>query len=73
MMLGGEELWAYDTGSGVWTLYRTNPNPGYRLTSQAVFDLESNEALLFGGDVYDQNRRFLGWFEDTWTYHHSAP
>ena len=73
MMLGGEELWAYDTGSGVWTLYRANPNPGYRLASQAVFDAESNEALLFGGDVYDENRRFLGWFEDTWTYRHDVP
>ena len=73
MMLGGEELWAYDTDSGVWTLYRSDPNPGYRLASQAVFDSQSNEALLFAGEVYDDDRRFLGWFEDTWTYRHAAP
>ena len=73
MMLGGEELWAYDTDSGVWTLYRSDPNPGYRLASQAVFDSQSNEALLFAGEVYDDNRRLLGWFEDTWTYRHAAP
>ena len=72
MMLGGEELWAYDVGSDAWTLYRTDPDPGYRLSSQAVFDSESNEALLFGGDVYDQDRRFSGSFEDTWTYRHAA-
>jgi len=44
MMLGGEELWAYDTDSEAWTLYRSDPNPGYRLASQAVFDSQSNEA-----------------------------
>jgi hypothetical protein len=73
MMLGGEELWAYNLGSDAWTLYRTDPNPGYRLSVEAVLDPESNEAILVGGDVYDQDRRFLGWFDDTWTYRHVVP
>jgi hypothetical protein len=73
MMLGGEELWAYDLGSNAWTLFRADPNPGYRVESDAVLDPKDREVILFGGDVYDQDRRFLGWFEDTWTYRHSAP
>lgn len=73
MVLGGEELWAYDLGSDIWTLYRTEPNPGYRVENDAVLDPKDNEVILFGGDVYDQDRRFLGSLDDTWTYRHDTP
>jgi hypothetical protein len=72
-MAGGEELWSFDLDSASWTLYRTEPNPGYRLSSQVVFDLEKGEAILVGGDAYDLDRRFLGWLDDAWTYEHAAP
>ena len=73
MMLGGEEMWAYNLGTDAWTLYRTDPNPGYRVGSDVVFDPTDHEVILFGGDVYDQDRRFLGSFDDTWTYRHDTP
>ena len=73
MMLGGEELWAYNLGSDAWKLYRTDPNPGYRVGSDAVLDPGGHEVILFGGDVYDQDRRFVGILEDTWTYRHDVP
>jgi WD40 repeat protein len=73
MMMGGEEMWSLDLTSDSWTLYRTDPNPGYRLSSQAVFDPDEGKAILVGGDVYDLDRRFLGWFEDMWTYQHTVP
>jgi hypothetical protein len=73
MMLGGEELWAYNLGSDAWKLYRTDPNPGYRLPGAAVFDPVNEETILFGGDVYDQDRHFLGSVDDTWTYRHEVP
>jgi hypothetical protein len=73
MMLGGEELWSYDFEADAWTLYRADPNPGFRMPGRAVFDPEKGEAILIGGDVYDLNRRFLGWFDDVWTYQHTVP
>lgn len=72
MMLGGEELWGYDLEADRWTLYRADPNPGYRLTPTAVFDPESGEAILTGGDVYDADRRFTGMAADLWVYRHDA-
>ncbi len=72
MMLGGEELWAYDVGLDTWTLYRTDLHPAYRLYSQAVFDSEDGVALLFGGEVYDVERRYLGELGDSWSYRHGV-
>ncbi|NNC91906.1 MAG: hypothetical protein HKN80_05390 [Acidimicrobiia bacterium] len=70
LVFGGEELWAYDYESDSWTLYRTNPNPGYRLSGTTVFDPRSGEAVLTGGDHYDAERRFQGWAGDVWVYRH---
>jgi WD40 repeat protein/DNA-binding SARP family transcriptional activator len=72
MVLGGEGLWAYDLDADAWSLYRTNPNPGYRLEGTAVFDVAAGEAVIFGGDTYDADRRFTGWAVDTWIYRHGG-
>jgi WD40 repeat protein len=72
MALGGEELWAYDLDIDSWTLYRTDPNPAYRFGGTAVFDAGTGEAIIFGGDTYDADRRFTGWVEDTWIYRHDG-
>jgi len=72
-VLGGEALWAYEVGSDTWQLYRTEPNPGYRVGSEAVLDPGDHQVILSGGDVYDKDRRFLGFLDDTWTYRHDTP
>ncbi|HUU61491.1 MAG TPA: kelch repeat-containing protein, partial [Acidimicrobiia bacterium] len=70
MALGGEELWGYDLEADTWTLYRIDPNPGYRLSSGVVFDPVRGEAILIGGDAFDADRRFTGWAADLWVYRH---
>ncbi len=70
LAFGGEELWAYDFESDNWTLYRADPNPGYRLTGEVIFDPRSGEALLIGGDTYNADRQFQGWIGDVWVYRH---
>jgi len=70
MMLGGEELWGYDLEADTWTLYRVDPNPGYRLSPAIVFDPGTGEAILMGGDLYDADRRYTGWAADLWVYRH---
>jgi hypothetical protein len=72
MVLGAEELRAYGVDSDAWTLYRTDPNPGYRVGSGAVLDPQDNQAILFGGELYDRDRHFLGSLDDTWTYRHDV-
>jgi WD40 repeat protein len=69
-VFGGEELWGYDYETNTWTLFRVDPNPGYRAGSAAVFDVQEGEAMLFGGDRYDVDRRRQGEVGDMWTYRH---
>jgi hypothetical protein len=37
-----------------------------------VFDAAGGEAIIFGGDVYGDDRRFTGWVDDTWIYRHDG-
>jgi WD40 repeat protein/DNA-binding SARP family transcriptional activator len=69
-MFGAEELWAYDYEANTWTLYRTDRNPGYWLGSgsgNVTFDSETGEAILTGGDWYDENRQYQGGNTAVWT------
>ncbi|MDH3539458.1 MAG: kelch repeat-containing protein, partial [Acidimicrobiia bacterium] len=68
MVLGGEELWSYTLESDTWTLHRVAPNPGYRFNLDSGFDPQRGEAIIVGGDFYDENRRFVGWQQEVWTY-----
>jgi WD40 repeat protein len=70
-VFGGEELWAYDYDSDTWTLYRADPNPGYRTNFSVFFDAEADAARFYGGDWYDIERRFQGSIPDMWTYRHT--
>ena len=70
-VFGGEELWAYDYDSDSWTLYRVDPNPGYRANANVIFDAEAGAARFYGGDWYDIERRFQGFVPDMWTYRHT--
>lgn len=65
-------LWGYDYETNTWTLFRVDPNPGYRTWSAAVFDDETGVAMLFGGAWYDADRRSQGQAEDMWTYRHEG-
>jgi hypothetical protein len=72
MVLGGEELWSYDLEGDTWTLNRVDPNPGYRFNVDAGFDTRRGRAILVGGDFYNENRRYIGWRQDVWTYRHDG-
>jgi hypothetical protein len=70
MVLGGEELWSYDLERNTWTLHRVDSHPGYRFGLDAGFDTARGEAVILGGDTYDENRRYIGWQQEIWTYQH---
>jgi WD40 repeat protein/DNA-binding SARP family transcriptional activator len=69
---GAEELWGYDYDSNTWTLFRVDPNPGYRNGSMVVYDSDTETAWLFGGDYFDAERRYRGYLSDTWAYRHTS-
>jgi hypothetical protein len=71
MVLGGKELWSYNLDGDNWTLHRVDPNPGYRFDLDAGFDTQGDQAVIIGGDFYDEDRRFLGWRLEVWTYRHA--
>lgn len=52
------------------TLFRVDPNPGYRDGFELVFDGEAGEAMLVGGDWYDADWRPQVDSGDIWTYRH---
>jgi hypothetical protein len=61
---------SYDLERDTWTLNRVDPNPGYRFNVDAGFDMQRGQAVIVGGDFYNEDRRFLGWHQDVWTYRH---
>jgi hypothetical protein len=38
MLPASNGLWAYNLGSDAWNLYRTDPNPGFHVGSDAGLD-----------------------------------
>ncbi len=71
MVLGGEELWAFDVDTASWTLFRIESNPGYRPNPMALFfDGDEGLVYMYGGELYDEQRRPQGWQHDFWTYRH---
>jgi hypothetical protein len=51
-----------------WTSTKVEQNPGYWLGGSAVFDAETRQAVLVGGDWYDQDRRYQGANTAVWTF-----
>ena len=67
-MFGAEELWAYDYEANTWRLYKVEQNPGYWFGGDAVFDAGIGQAVLAGGDWYDDERRYRGANTAVWTF-----
>ena len=71
-------LWKSTTRGQTWTPL-TDDMPTTAIgalaldpTDEDVVYAGTGEAIIFGGDTYDADRRFTGWVEDTWIYRHDG-
>lgn len=59
------ELWSFDIKALKWTLHEIKESPGPR-ASMAVWPIENNKILLYGGFGYTQDKKRLGGLSDLW-------
>jgi N-acetylneuraminic acid mutarotase len=64
---GSYETWIYDFNSNVWTKLKTKKHPSPRKKHVMCYDMESDNILLFSGQVFT-DRGFKSLNNETWTF-----